>query len=257
MNQVYLFCDISRQAHHKARGYLEAQLQKEVYFIGLIHQMREIHPGMGLRKIYETILPEEIGRDAFIALGVREGFKLDNEIKKTRTTFSVKSSRYRNLLAGKRFTDVNQIWSSDITYIDLKGQFYYLVMIMDVYSRRILGYNLANHMRAESKNHGIQISMCDDVYENSHIERLNETIKNYYLRHYQIDTESQLHSRIETIIGTYNTKKPHEKLGGMTPVEYEQHLPKVPAEKRKTMEIYTTRKNEFDTNPNQLYLFNT
>lgn len=57
----------------------------------LMEQAREIHPGMGLRTMYEMLEPEGIGRDAFVALGLREGFRLEAVEKQTRTTYSVRS----------------------------------------------------------------------------------------------------------------------------------------------------------------------
>src|SRR5438093_3560218 len=134
MKQVYLLCNISKQAHHQAVARLKREAEKEVLYIALMQQVREIHPGMGLRTIYEMLQPEGIGRDAFVALGLREGFRLKALEKSTRTTYSVKSNRYCNLLSGKVFTDVNQLWSSDITYVFCLDRFYYLVLIMDVYS---------------------------------------------------------------------------------------------------------------------------
>jgi putative transposase len=204
MRQVYLLCGISKQAHHKALARQKSQLEKEVFYIRLMELTREIHPGMGLRTMYGLHLPEGIGRDAFIALGLREGFRLKAVEKFVRTTYSAGYVRYGNLLAGKVFTDVNQLWSSDITFFYCLGRFYYIVLLMDVYSRRILGYSLSDNMRAENnvmalkmaltlcgrdnyndglihhsdkgsqyasdiytetlQGHGICISMCDEVY---------------------------------------------------------------------------------------------
>jgi putative transposase len=124
------------------------QQEKEVAYVGLMMEAHDIHPGMGLRTMYDLLLPEGIGRDAFVALGLREGFRLKAIDKYVRTTYSIKSNRFRNLLGGKQFTGVNQLWSSDITYLFCLGRFYYIVMIMDVYSRRILGYSIADNMRA-------------------------------------------------------------------------------------------------------------
>ncbi len=77
--------------------------------------------------------PDGIGRDAFIVLGLREGYRLKIIENKTRTTYSTKSHRYGNLLGDKKFTGINQLWSSDITYFDCLGRFYYLTFIMDVW----------------------------------------------------------------------------------------------------------------------------
>ena len=297
MKEVYLLCDMSKQAHHQACMRQLRQLDKEVIYIRLMEQAREIHPGMGLRTIYDMLEPESIGRDAFIALGLREGFRLKALEKQTRTTYSVKYNRYGNLLAGKRFTGVNQLWSSDITYLFCLDRFYYLVMIMDVYSRRIVGYSIADNMRAENnflalkmalvlrgvehylsslihhsdkgaqyvsdiytetlRDYGILISMCEDVYENTHIERLNDTIKNQYLNRMDITSERILKQKVAKTIETYNTRRPHKSLGGLTPVQYETKVESIPLENRKKMEIYTVMKDLEPRNPNQLnILFN-
>ena len=294
MKAVYLLCNLSRQAHQQAMGRLIWQQQKSVVYAGLMAETRVIHPGMGLRTMYELLLPEGIGRDAFIALGLQEGYRLKTLDKYVRTTYSVKSSRYRNLLGGKQFTGVNQLWSSDITYLYCMERFYYIVMIMDVYSRRIIGYSLADNMRAENTlvalkmalalrgrshyhdtlihhsdkgsqyasdiytntldDYGIQISMCDEVYENTHIERLNDTIKNQYLNRRNITSEPQLKQEISRTMETYNSKRPHKSLAGMTPVAFEAYLETVPMENRIKMEIYTNNQVENPLDPNQMNL---
>lgn len=292
MNDIYLLCGLSKQAHHNAVKRHRVQIEKEVIYIGLMEQTRDIHPGMGLRTMYDMLQPEGIGRDSFIALGLREGFRLKLLEKYTRTTYSIRS-RYRNLLVDKWFTDVNQIWSSDITYLYCLDSFFYLVLLMDVYSRRIVGYCLADNMRAENslkalkmaldlrgitnyhsqlvhhsdrggqyvsdiytetlENYGIQISMCDEVYENAHIERVNDTIKNQYLNRMHITNEQQLKRKVGQVIDTYNTARPHQRLSKLSPVEYENYLKTIPLEKRQKMEIYTINKME-KQDPNQLII---
>jgi putative transposase len=294
MKEVYLLCNLSRQAHQQAMGRLVRQQEKEVAYVGLMTETRDIHPGMGLRTMYEMLLPEGIGRDAFVALGLQEGFRLKALEKYVRTTYSVKSNRFRNLLGGKQFTDVNQLWSSDITYLYCLDRFYYIVMIMDVYSRRIIGYSIADNMRAENTldalkmalalrgiaryqdglihhsdrgsqyvsdiytdtlyDHGIQISMCNEVYENTHIERLNDTIKNQYLNRRAIASEQQLKQEVNKTMETYNSKRPHQSLGGMNPVAFEAYLKTVPMEERIKMEIYTSSQLENPIDPSQLNL---
>ncbi|EMS30882.1 Mobile element protein [Mariniradius saccharolyticus AK6] len=291
MKWVYLVSGATRQAHHQSAARQVRQLEKEVVYVRLMEQTREIHPGMGLRTMYELLEPEGIGRDAFVALGLREGFRLKAVERHTRTTFSVKSNRYRNLLGGIWFTGVNQLWVSDITYVYCLGRFYYLVMVMDAYSRRILGYSLADNMRAENNlnalrmaletrgisdyggglihhsdkggqyvsdiytdtldAYGIRISMCDEVYENTHIERVNDTIKNQYLNRIHIASQRELMQKVAQVINTYNNKRPHQAIGKTTPSEYENLLKEIPIEKRTKMEIYTQERAE-RLDPNQL-----
>ena len=49
---------------------------------------------------------------------------------------------YPNLIKDKMVTSINQIWYADITYIRILNGFVYLAAIIDVYSRRIVGYAL-------------------------------------------------------------------------------------------------------------------
>ena len=118
-----------------------------------------MHPGMGLRTIYEQFSPEGIGRDSFIALGLRNGFRLRAVQNPQITTRIIKNRRYPNLLEGKRFTGVNQLWTSDIFYFSLQGRHYYGVLIMDVYSRRIVGWSMAKDMRAENNVRALMVAL--------------------------------------------------------------------------------------------------
>lgn len=288
-------CGISRQAHFQMLQRIKTTEQKSVLYIRMMEEIRQIHPGMGLRTMYDMLMPEGIGRDAFIALGLQEGFRLKNITKKIRTTYSVKSSRYSNLLGPEEFTDINQIWSSDITYFPLGETFHYIVFVMDVYSRRIVGHSLADNMRAENnvkalkkalklrgvndyeqrlihhsdkgtqyasddytellEQYGIRISMCNEVYENTHIERVNDTIKNQYLNRMHIADRGDLKRKLDKAVEAYNEQRPHQSLHRMSPVQYENHILSIPKEKREKLKIYTRNLNENKPTTIQLELF--
>lgn len=295
MNEVFALCGISRQAHYQAvQRYLYEQ-QKATLYVRSMQQVREIHPGMGLRTMYEMLQPDGIGRDAFVALGLQEGFRLKSVEKQTRTTYSTKSNRYGNLLGDIEFDGINQLWSSDITYLYCLNQFFYIVLIMDVYSRRIIGYNIADNMRAENnvtalnmalklrgienyhhtlihhsdkgtqyasdaytealEKYKIKISMCNEVYENTHIERVNDTIKNQYMYRKEINNKKQLETQLKETMNAYNESRPHQSLSKMTPVQYENYLLGTPIEKRNKMKIYTVELNADAMNTKQLNLF--
>lgn len=290
-----MLCGISRQGHYQALGRLLREEEKSVLYVRLMQQAREVHPGMGLRTMYEMLQPEAIGRDAFIALGLQEGFRLKTIEKQTRTTYSIKTNRYCNLLGGVVFTGINQLWSSDITYFYCQEQFFYIVLIMDVYSRKLIGYHIADNMRAENNlaalqmalkyrgikdyhnllihhsdkgsqyasdsytetlgEYGIQISMCNEVYENTHIERVNDTIKNQYLNRKSIESREQLEIEMSKTIEAYNQYRPHQGIKLMTPVEYEELIAKTPEENRVKMTIYTATNSEKEPSNKQLNLF--
>ena len=259
-----------------------------------MYEVRELHPGMGLRKMYEQFEPEGIGRDAFISLGLQEGLRLRSISNPTRTTWSIKSNRYPNLLGGKRFTAVNQIWSSDIFYFQIGTEHHYVVLIMDVYSRRIIGWSAADNLRRENNiralkmaltlrgvqnfdkqlihhsdrgsqyisddytnlltSFGIQISMCRDVLENAHMERANGTIKNDYLSRWNINDPATLSKFLDKACTNYNNRI-HNSLGKKTPIEFETYVKELSKEQRPCLEIFTINKQISD-DPSQLLLFN-
>jgi putative transposase len=281
MNSLYLSQGISKQGHWDSVRRAKAEQAKEPCYIGLIVEIRELHPGMGLRTMYEQFQPEGIGRDAFIALGLREGYRLRSIDNPQRTTWSIKNRLYVNLLQGKRFTAVNQLWVSDIFYFSLGGKHYYVVLLMDVYSRRIIGYSLADNMRAENNlkalnmaltlrginnyaqtlihhsdrgaqyvsddytglltDYGIQISMCTDVLENAHCERVNGTIKNDYLKRWHINSFAELTKRVPMAIDNYNNRLHHSL--GMTPLEFESYVNELSIENRPVVEVFTIKQN--------------
>lgn len=293
MNDLYLIACISKQGHAQAIAHQELICNKEVTYIGLMHKVREMHPGMGLRTMYEQFEPEGIGRDGFIALGLREGLRLKAYQSAIKTTRGVKYTKYKNLLVDFKVTDVNQLWVSDITYYHLGDIHYYIVLIMDVYSRRIVGYSVANNMRTENnitalrmalslrgikdyqqglihhsdrgsqytsndytellESYGIAISMCSNVLENAHCERLNGTIKNDYLRRWGITIEKELYRSTAKAVENYNNRN-HMSLSKKTPIEFETYVQSLDLCERPVVPIFTMK--QIILNDGQLSLFN-
>lgn len=67
-----------------------------------------------------------------------------------RTTISDKTSyKYPYLLKDLTITHCNQVWATDITYIPMKTGFMYLTAVIDLYSRKVLSWDLSNTMSAE------------------------------------------------------------------------------------------------------------
>ena len=166
---------------------------------------------------------------------------------------------------------------------------------MDVYSRRIIGYSVAEDMRAEHninalnmalKTRGIKdykfqlihhsdkggqyasdvytnmltqynigISMCNEVYENTHIERLNDTIKNQYLNRFEMNSKYELVQKLRLVVDTYNNKRPHMSLDGLTPIQYEKNLAKNDKAQNKEMTIFTSEQSKIINGNIQMQLF--
>ena len=261
MNQLYNAIGISKQAFHQRVRLLNRQQEELWQLMPIIRQIREDHPRMGARVMYLLIHPQCFGRDRFEVFCFENGFKLEVKRNFRRTTNSLGVIRFKNLISGFELTGVNQVWVSDITYFELNSRFYYLTFIMDLYSRMILGHSASENLFTENttipalrmairrrsginlqglivhsdgggqyyckeflkitNKSGIQNSMCEDVYGNSHAERVNGTIKNSYLEHYKPMNFEQLKIMLTKAVKMYNEQKPHEAISMTTPASFE------------------------------------
>lgn len=140
MNQLYEYINISKQAHLSFIHRKELLQQEIDIVLNSIAAIRELHPQMGAKKMYHILKPETIGRDRFIALAVANGYAVPKQVNFQRTTYNSHIFKYKNLINGAVIFDINNIWVSDITYFRIGDTYYYLTFILDVYSRRILGY---------------------------------------------------------------------------------------------------------------------
>ena len=292
MKDLYQIAGLSKQAHHAYQLRVAAKEDRTELYIQMIQQARVMHPVIGLAKIYYLFKPQGIGRDAFVNIGTLAGYAL--EAPKAKTTFKgSRSSSYLNLLADLLLTDVNQVWATDITYYQIGDQYYYISMIIDLYSRKIIACEVAQSLHALHsvkllriairrrklpkehslihhsdrgtqytadeyikvlKKHRIQISMCHSVFENTHMERINGIIKNSYLVHWNPKSFKQLKTLLKKAVNNYNDC-PHGQLDMKSPNQFEQHLINVPLNQRTKMKVFTFKKTNTQ-DPNQLVLFN-
>jgi len=226
-------------------------------------QIRDDHPRMAAREIYYMLAPGWIGRDRFIGWLNQEGFKVRQLRNFIKTTNSLGVTRFANLIDGIELTGVNHVWVSDITYYQLGPKVYYITLIMDLYSRYIVGYKLSKTLRTidttipalkkaikarkgqckglifHSDGGGqyyskefrrltercsMKNSMGKSVYENPHIERLHNTLKNDYLKPKHPRNYADLENKLKLNVALYNDKRPHKSLGRRTPLQMENEL---------------------------------
>lgn len=275
MNQLYKVVGISKQAFYQ---YNRRQVEFDQKVIDLIQEaelLRREHPGCGVEKMYYALSPDFIGRDRFIELFMQLGFRVKRKKNYIRTTFA-SSYYYPNVISGMLISKPNQVWQSDITYVKMGERFYYAVFIIDVYTKKIVGYNLSNSLRATAnvkalkmalrkhpppdvhhsdrgsqyiykeyikllKENGVIISMCQNALDNAYAERINQTIKNEYLQYWTPKTYEQLKRMVKKAVEHYNTKRPHNNLKRKTPVNFEQEVVNLSLQNRPKVTIYIDR----------------
>lgn len=171
---------------------------------------------------------------------------------------------YPNRAAEMILTGVDQLWVADITYIRLEEEFVYLAVILDAFSRRVIGWHLAAEMDVSLtlnalrmalqqrlvrpglvhhsdrgvqyachdyiqmlQDHGIEISMSRKAnpWDNAACESFMKTLK--YEEVHRTEYRNLAHAR--TAVGAflekvYNQKRLHSALSYRSPVEFEKSL---------------------------------
>jgi len=171
---------------------------------------------------------------------------------------------YPYLLKGVEIVRANQVWCTDITYIQLVKGFCYLVAVMDWFSRYVLSWRVSNTIEADFcvecaeeafdygrpgifnmdqgsqftsndftqklLNNRVQISMDGRgrVFDNIFIERLWRSVKyeNIYVQEYQTITD--VRNGLKDYFDFYNTDRLHQSLNYQTPWEVYSGIPFLP-----------------------------
>ena len=227
----------------------------------LVQQIRMRMPRLGTRKLYHLLQEQlehlQVGRDKLFAILRDRDLLVRPRKSYHKTTKSYHwMKKHQNLVAGLRLERPEQVWVSDITYIPTSKGHNYLSLVTDAYSKKIMGYHLAEDLRAEGpvealrmaigkKQYGyrlihhsdrglqycseeyqhlltkaqIQPSMTEkyDPYQNAVAERVNGILKD------EFDLERGFAHHLEAVkviaesVGIYNRQRPHLSCHYLTP----------------------------------------
>jgi putative transposase len=169
-----------------------------------------------------------------------------------------------NLTRGMVLTDVDQLWRADITYIRLREEFVFLAVVLDAYSRRVIGWaldrtledeltlsalkmalsrrvagpELVHHSDRGSQyasrdytgllaHNGIRISMSrkGNPWDNAACESFMKTLKYEEVHRNEYRDLAEARSEIGTFLDkVYNQKRLHSAIGYLPPAEFEANL---------------------------------
>jgi transposase InsO family protein len=204
-----------------------------------------------------------IGRDRLFALMKQHGLLKRKRRCKAITTWSGHPFyKYKNLIKGISLQLPEQLWVSDITFLKTERGFLYLSLITDAYSKKIVGYDLADNLESVNalsalkmaigskkyvrqlihhsdrgiqycsleytrllKEYGIKISMTEngDPKENAIAERVNGILKHEYLLYDRLTNYSSTMLSVKTAILKYNEQRPHLSCNMKTPSDVHEN----------------------------------
>ncbi len=226
-----------------------------------IERLAAQYPTYGYRRITKLLL--RMGYDVGYRRVARlmKAANLSVSVKRIcQTTTSIERTHpWVNRLKDLEVCRCDQVWVGDITYVRLKAHFVYVSLLMDVFTRRIRGWQVSQHLTqpltlrpleqalrrsvpeihhsdqgvqylsnvylSTLAQHDVEISVARRgcPWENGYAERLIRTLKEeeVYLNDYEDIHEARV--RIgHFITQVYHQKRPHSALGYLTPMEFEQ-----------------------------------
>lgn len=261
---------LSRQAYYQHQWrFMEVNLGHDLV-LQQVHLIRKQHPAIGTRKLFAMLKPFlaehtiRIGRDALFDLLAEHKLLIIKRRRRIKTTFSAHAMRkYPNLIKGALPVGANKVWVSDITYYKIADEHVYISFITDAYSRKIVGYQVADSLHAVNSVKALQmaiqgvntnfiglihhsdrgsqycsadyiavleenkiaISMTEtsDPRDNAIAERVNGIIKEEYLVHYSIKTKKEIEAKLHEAVHNYNHHRPHLSCNMNAPADVHQN----------------------------------
>ncbi len=202
---------------------------------------------------------------------------------KVTTNSNHKLEVYLNLAARMKLSGINQLWVADITYIRLKAEFVYLAVILDGFSRKVVGWALdrtlavrltigaleqaierrqpapslvhhsdrgfqyahAEYIAILEKYHMVpSMSRPANPYDNASCESFMKTLKREEIYANKYDDLENLRANIEEFIEQYyNRQRLHSALGYRSPEEFEQKTEFQTESRSATMEFFENKEN--------------
>jgi transposase InsO family protein len=254
---------LKRDAYYKYNKRANLRKAKEKQIIDIVKDRRKALPREGVRKLMKSLHDPfvnaqlKVGRDRlFNVLRRHNMLTLRKKYRMKTTNSHHRFYKYKNCIKDVSITRKNQVWVSDITYIRTVKGFCYLALITDVYSRKIVGFDISNSLELKGcvralnkalyqakeikdlthhsdrgiqycsnvytqilKRNKIKISMTEEnhCYENAIAERVNGILKDEFYLDQTYKNLSVAKKSVKNAIKLYNQKRLHLSLNFKTP----------------------------------------
>ena len=234
--------------------------------VKLVHEIRKSMPRIGAKKLYHLLLDRlrlmDVGRDKFLAILKANHLLIQPKRRYQVTTNSHhRFKKHQNLVLNIDINRPEQVWVSDITYLGKRDNPCYLSLITDAYSKKIMGYFVANNLNTESSVMALKIAIKQRRYKDLPLIHHSDRGLQYCADQYQ----NVLHKNKILCSMTQNSD-PYEnavaeRINGILKQEfmvdkYEQSLETMKVIIKEAVEIYNQNRPHFSNyllTPNQMH----
>jgi transposase InsO family protein len=263
LDRICALFNLKRDAYYKYAKRFAVRKTQEKKVIQMVDLKRKRQPRVGCRKLLVHLQNEfvkndlKVGRDRLFNILRANNRLVKPKRASCRTTNSYHHfHKYNNLIKDFCPTGINQVWVSDITYIRTINGFCYLALITDLYSRKIVGYDISDSLELlgalralkmalrnadnlkrliHHSDRGVQycshqytgvllkkdirISMTEEnhCYENATAERINGILKDEFFLDQTLFSKKHAQTATKRAIKIYNNERLHLSLGYKTP----------------------------------------
>ena len=154
-----------RQAFYQSKADIEKEAEHERRILEAVREIRTEDPRIGGYKLWLMLISmfgrEYVpGRDRFFVILRRKGLMLPKPKPRHTTNSNHRYHKWKNLIKNYMPMEANRLWVADITYIALTdGDVCYLHLITDAYSHKIVGWALADTLKAAVSMQALQMAI--------------------------------------------------------------------------------------------------
>jgi putative transposase len=165
---------VNRQVYYRRKNSAQSSRETAEKVVFLVREVRQQMPRIGTRKLYYLLEDQlkdlRVGRDKmFTILGANHMLiKPARSYRKTTDSYH-RYHKHKNLIAQITPSRPEQVWASDITYLGHSGNHQYLALVTDLYSKKIVGYDVSTSLSADGTIRALKMGLKKRAYKDKEL----------------------------------------------------------------------------------------
>lgn len=205
----------------------------------------------------------KVGRYRVRTLMKKHDLVVKQKLRFKKTTDSQHQNPIAENVLDRQFevTKPNEVWTTDITYLWTNQGWLYIAIVVDLFSRQIIGWSIQDHMKTSLCINALQMawfrrgcpkgvlhhsdrgsqyaseeyrnllktcqmtqsmSRKGNCWDNSPTERVFRTLKSEWLSRFNFQTKAEAEKEVWSYVSYYNCDRAHSKLGYLSPMAFEE-----------------------------------